>query len=336
LKLLLSGDGARAVIAKSPSPPLKPTLSSTPVDGTAAERSLLPTGLDYHSGLQLVPGGTEVVYNAYNSSTSSNFGLYSAPVDDSTAPTQLAAGLVDGLWVNPVTPHVAYSLLVGGLRQLHYRPVDGSSPAVVLNGMATTALPELVFSPDGTHLVFRSDDSTVTQFELYSVPVDGSAPPVKVNGPLVAGGDVTAPASPGKPHFAYTPDGQRIVHVADGRVNNIFELWSAPALGGGPATLLNNPLSSGLQVYPDFHILSNSVGILYRGNPAPGFLPLWKARNDRLGPFRLASGPLTSPFTVESGYSVTRGEDQVVFRSDRGTLGTTELWSAPLGKTSVR
>lgn len=334
----LSVDGSRAVIAAGSSGIGHDSrLYSRLVDGSAPGVSLLPAGYALDRSFGPAAGNTRVVYSASLDFTAGSPGLYSAPIDASQPPTLLGTGLVVPAKVDPSGANVAWLVANGSAMELRHGPVDGSSPSILLASLPATFDPlrfAFVFSPDGTRLVYRANALTATRYDLFSVPVDASLPPVKVNGVFVAGGNVTEPASPGgTPHFAVTPDGQRVVYAADARGNDIFELFSAPITGGGPARILNNPLPAGLQVFPDFQILSNSKDILYRGNPAAGFLPLWQARTDRTGPFKMRSGPFPLPSVVEPGFVVTRGERHVVYRADHGTPGRTELWYAPLQRT---
>ena len=334
----LSVDGSRAVIAAGSSGIGHDSrLYSRLVDGSAPGVSLLPAGYALDRSFGPAAGNTRVVYSASLDFSAGSPGLYSAPIDASQPPTLLGTGLVVPAKVDPSGANVAWLVANGSALELRHGPVDGSSPSILLASLPATFDPlrfAFVFSPDGTRLVYRANALVTTRYDLFSVPVDASLPPVKVNGVFVAGGNVTEPASPGEtPHFAVTPDGQRVVYAADARGNDIFELFSAPITGGGPARILNNPLPAGLQIFPDFHILSNSTDILYRGNPAAGFLPLWQARTDRLGPFKMRSGPFPLPSVVEPGFVVTRGERHVVYRADHGTPGRTELWFAPLQRT---
>jgi len=340
----LSGDGTRLVVVEGPvSFSGGFNLYSLPTDGSAPADTLLASGYETSGGLQLTADRTQVVYRA-NLFLGGGGSLFSARIDASQPPTQATltpTGLYDFL-LNPVTPHIAYTAPNGNLRELRYVPMDGSSAEIVLVSLPPAGLlseiTHFIFTPDGTHLVYRADAIVDNKFELFSVPVDGSLPPVQINGPILpAGGDVTASTNSGsKPHFAVTPDGQRVVYAADARLNDVFELWSAPLTGGGPAQILNNPLPPGLQVFPDFQILSNSTDILFRGNPAAGYAPLWEARTDRTGPFKQRSGPFPLPSVVQPGYVVTRGERHVVYLSDHLTPGHLDLFAAPLQKLRAR
>ena len=131
------------------------------------------------------------------------------------------------------------------------------------------------------------------------------------------------------PHLALTPDASRVVYRADARVANLPELWSVP-LTGGPAQLLHNPLSTREGIGADFHLLRNSRDLLFRGRPNESLLPLWRARVDQTGPFRLRSGPFLPHPTEVLEFQVTAQERHVVFLADQEADGTYELFSFPL------
>jgi Tol biopolymer transport system component len=61
-------------------------------------------------------------------------------------------------------------------------------------------------------------------------------PPVKLNGPMVAGGSVS--------NSQVSPDGSRVVYVAELDVDGVRELYSVPIRGGTPVKL-NPPLVNG-------------------------------------------------------------------------------------------
>ncbi len=69
---------------------------------------------------------------------------------------------------------------------------------------------------------------------LLATPDEAAA--IKLNPPLVAGGAVL--------DVQLTPDGTRVVYLADQETNGVAELYSVP-VSGGPATKLNKPLVAG-------------------------------------------------------------------------------------------
>ncbi len=96
-------------------------------------------------------------------------------------------------------------------------------------------------SPDSSRVVYLADQDTNEVLELYSVPV-GGGPVKKLNGQLVEKGDVSpAFTVDWNSTFQISPDGSRVVYLADQDTDEIFELYSVP-IGGGPSVKLNGTL----------------------------------------------------------------------------------------------
>jgi Tol biopolymer transport system component len=314
-------------------------LLTAPSDGSGATTELFVNDpVHYTADLQLAADGTRVVYRTFNDTTFVTE-LWSSTVDGTTH-TLLADGFPGSsstrrthIRVSPVDTFVAYVRAGPTDYELYHGPVDGSAPATLLASVPLTQrVDDILFSPDGSRLVFLADGDVAGQFELFSVPSGGGQAPVRVNDPFVTGGDVSyPPAYPVQPrHFQITPDGSTVVYRADARVDGIYELFAAPITGGGPAIMLHNPLSPGFQIYPDFQLLSDSKHVLYRGQPNATQLAVWLARLDGTGGYRRLTDQVLEPYTVESGFQLTPDERHVVYRADMDETGTTELYAFPL------
>src|SRR5262245_27302421 len=57
-----------------------------------------------------------------------------------------------------------------------------------------------------------------------------SADPLRLNGTLAVGGNATA-------EFQFNADGSRVVYLADEDIHGVFELFSAPSVGGAGAKI---------------------------------------------------------------------------------------------------
>jgi len=114
---------------------------------------------------------------------------------------------------------------------------------------------DAMFSPDGSHVVFRADADFDEKYELYSVSASGG-PVVKLNGTLPLGGDIDT--------FQFTPDGSRVVYQADGDADSVSELYEVPTAGGA-VEKLNGLLVNGGDVL-SFAISPNGHHVIYRAD----------------------------------------------------------------------
>lgn len=109
-------------------------------------------------------------------------------------------------------------------------PIQGGEAAWLNSGSPEYEwVSDFQISPDGSLVVFKTED-------LFSVPVDGGAPPVKINPDRVG--------LWGVPIYGISPDGGRVVYLADQQVDEQFELYSV-AITGGEAMRLSGDLPPG-------------------------------------------------------------------------------------------
>lgn len=176
--------------------------------------------------------------------------------------------------------------------------IDGGSP-LKLNGPLTAGgsvgrefVHNLRVSPGGNRVLYWVDQDEDEMFELFSVPSDGSQPPVQLNGPLVPGGDVqfTPTFLPAQAFAPMTPDGSRVLYVADQEQDEVFELYCAPLDGSQPAVKLSAVLVPG--------------GDVVLSTPPFGPNPIW---------------PQVSP---DGGFAV--------YRADQEADDVIELYGVPL------
>jgi Tol biopolymer transport system component len=184
-------------------------------------------------GYGLVAGGARVIYEVSAALPPSQADLFSVLLDGSAAPVRL----------NPNPIPASSSWYVGTVfrldptgRRVAYLGADGLAVADILDGHTLLLDPErrsfvpgdwLRFSPDGTRLVYPRFRGA--GIELAHVETDGSRAPRAVHGPLVSGGSVS-PWS-----YEFTPDGKRVVYLADQDEDEVLELYSATL--DGPRTL---------------------------------------------------------------------------------------------------
>lgn len=105
-------------------------------------------------------------------------------------------------------------------------------------------------SPDGSTVVYGGENGN--NFDLYQVPIDGG-PSQQLNPQFSGDGRVRS--------LRISPDGTRVVYVADAVALGDYELFSVP-LGGGPVENLNLPLNDGA-VNLRFDITADSSRVVY-------------------------------------------------------------------------
>ncbi len=235
-------------------------LVSMELDGTGT----VELGAPHHgvqtwiSGVQLASGGTRVVYSADPLETDV-LELFSAPLDGSLPAVKLSGELLPG---GPVRGTVAdFQISPDGRRvvyradqdlddvyELYSAQLHGKKQRIKLHEpfVPGRSVPRAGFqvAPDSMHVAFIADADTNDVHELYGVPIDGSGPPVKLSASLTTGGDVRS-------GLLFTPDGSRVLYLADAELDERFELYAAPIDGSAAAVKLSGPLVAGGDVQPN-------------------------------------------------------------------------------------
>jgi Tol biopolymer transport system component len=206
-------------------PPVK--LSGALVAGGSVVGPLAPPdGSDVP--LLLSPDGQWVVYRA-DATTDDVTEIYAVRSDGSAPPVRLNAPLAPGGHVvdfrlEPTSRRAVYRTRPpSGLVEIHSAPLDGSAPAVLVSSTGAF-FPVLDrgydVTPDGARVVFTAALDDPDFVELYIAPIEPGAAPLKLNGPLVANGNVLSA------QLRITPDGSRVLYLADQDVNGQVELYT--------------------------------------------------------------------------------------------------------------
>src|SRR5262245_45140481 len=229
------------------SPPLTP-------DGDVVSSSLSST-------FSISPDSSRVVYRAY-----ADFGvvedLYSAPLAGGSIvklnPALGADQDVSGFVITPDSSRVVYSADqdVDGISELFSVPITGG-PVVQVSPTSPylTSAQGAQVTPDSSAVAFLSDADAPGVQQSYRAPVSGGAA-TRLSSPLAfvpSAGDVRSHAA--------SPDGKRIVYLADQDVDEVVELYSVPT-AGGPIVKLNGPLV-GIGDVTQFRITPDSTTVLY-------------------------------------------------------------------------
>lgn len=221
-------------------------------------------------GVLVSPDGQWLVYMA-DQEVDGLTGLYSTPFDGSASARKVSASgwVYPGFQISAAGERVVFvDESPAVVSEIRSAPLDGSVAPVRLNanlpsGGDVTA--HFALSPDGTRVVFHADQAVDNVFELWSVPSDGSAAPVRLNAPLAGGRDVRQPVSAvSDTSFRITPDGARVLYIADQVQDGLDELFSV-AITGGATLKLSAPLALGGNV-TDFLVSPDGLWVVYRAD----------------------------------------------------------------------
>ncbi len=218
----ISQDNAWVVFRANPL--INKELFSVPIKGGRAPINL--GAFNANSSYDITLDSRTVLFQGSNE-------IYRVPVDGSHDPVSFVSASDYSL--SPDGDHVMY--VSGGGLYVVSLSGDPSSPVELVPAIPGVFLNGRRFTPDGRYIVYIPAS---VQDELYSVPIDGSAAPARLNGPLVANGDVQ--------EFAISPDGRRVIYLADQDLNSVDELYSVPIDGSLPAIKLNPTLSGDRRV----------------------------------------------------------------------------------------
>lgn len=191
-----------------------------------------------------------------------------------------------------------------------------------------SSVTSIIFSPDGNQVLFRGDQDAAGVWEIFAVPLTGGTP-LQLNGSLVSGGDV------GTGGLQFSPDGSRVMYVADQDVDEIYEVYSVPSTGG-TAVKLNEPFDPTINSFNAFKDVT-STGLQF--SPDSSFV-IYSANQDYIEAYDLYSVPsVGGPINKltpqlgpkESAYfaSISPDSSHVVYWSDHDVHGVYDLYSIP-------
>lgn len=234
--LAVTPDGQRVVYVLY-DPNAIERLWSVRLDGS--ESPIVLGGVGFGGNEVLFDVGGRIVYPAVDGDYVSR--LFSVPADGSAAPLELSTppvvkGRSFSLRLNEARDTVLYVADHQLLNRVDLLavPSDGSAPARVLVTPPGPFRGISNFATHGDAAYFTAGLDDPDHTELYRVPLDGSAAPVKISGPVLT--RVGA--------FQVSPDGNRVVYLADETVFRHLELFSVSA-SGGPAVKLSGPRQRG-------------------------------------------------------------------------------------------
>lgn len=322
-----------------------------PTDGSRVSRKLNPP-LGERSLIVFFtfsPDSTRVLFIA-DTQVDEQFELYSAPVDGSGPAVRLHGPVAEGgdvgddYFTQPVVfSETTQRVVFGGdleqndQFQLYSSPIDGSAPPVVLNG---TLGPDrdanhefFHLTPDGSRVLYFSDEANDNLFDLWSVPVDGAASPTLV---LAATSSSQGIGGEANPVLLLTPDGSEIVFTSDVRLDGVFELYRMPSDGSAPPVPLLDPLPGFADVL-EFGLTPDGNRVIYRADAQTDHVfHLWSAPIHGGAPAVRLSGPMPGNGDVDGAgswdgpFQISPDGARVVYRADQIVNDRSELFSAPV------
>ncbi len=237
-------------------------------------------------------------------------------------------GRVDGFRVTPNGAHVVYTVdqTTNEVYELFGVPSDGSEPAVRINAdlVPNGDVKSYALSSDSIHVAFVANQEPGGAF-VYVGRVDGAAPH-RVSGAMVANGNAI-----GEPLF--TPDAGRIVYRADALVNEVVQLFSAPADGSFAPTLLSGHSVAGGDV-ASFAVsgpaVSSDARAVYRADSdVNDQIELFSVPVDGSAPPARLSGAMIAAGDVIE-VEISADGSRVLFEADAAVDGRFDLYAVPI------
>ena len=315
-----------------------PSVGGVPVKLNA---ELVAGGEVDDDALQFSPDGSRVLYRA-DQDIDDVWEIYSVP-SVGGVPVKLNAELVAGgdvgyrgIQFSPDGSMVLYqadqdTVDVG---EIYTVPSVGGVPVKLnaeLGAGGRVDYEALQFSPDGSRVLYRADQDTENVNEIYSVSSVGGVP-VKLNAELVAGGDVNYRG------LQFSPDGSRVLYLADQDIDDVCEIYSVPSLGGVPVKL-NTELAAGGEVeYRGLQFSPDGSRVLYLA--VPDTEGVWEAYSvPSIGgtPVKLNAELVAGGEVDYGGLQFSPDGSRVLYRADQDMDDVWEIYSVPsLGGTPVR
>ena len=302
LDFLITADGERVIYRGQGTEVGAIDLWSVPIGGGTAVRisGAVPSGGVATEYYEEAPGQDRIVWFG-DTDTDDEFEVFSAPSDGSGSVARLN---------NPLATNDDVAAPVAD-------PPAGTDPKV------------FEIAPDGSVVVFRVFDASATQIQLWSAAIDGAGSAQVVNGSLTAGGNVDG-------DFAITGDSARVVYLADEDTDDKFELYAAPAGGGGPSTKLSGALEADTEVLEGVEVAPSGSHAVYRTfDEGDGVFELFSARTDGSGGPIGLNGTLVAGGSVDGTFEITPDSTRVVYVADERVNDKFELFSVPIGGGSV-
>jgi Tol biopolymer transport system component len=171
-------------------------------------------------------------------------------------------------------------------------------------------------TPNSQRVVFRADQDTVDQFELYSVSIFGGTN-TRLNTSLPSGGKV-------QPGFKLTPNGLGVVYIADQEIAGKLQLYSVLVTGGTPYSLSQPMIPEG--DVKSFAISPNNLVVVYVADKDVDNQNELYSVLINGGPSYKLNGDFIPGGNIDGPFYITPDSQAVVYRADQEKDGKFELY----------
>ncbi|GAB4125499.1 MAG: hypothetical protein Fur005_46930 [Roseiflexaceae bacterium] len=291
-------------------------------------------------GFQISPDSNWVVYRA-DASVDESFDLYRVSLANGSI-LKLNSDLIAGGSIAEdfaFTPDGARVIYRANQRTLNSIELY----AVRIDQTGSTLLnDDLVFggdvaafaiTPNSQYVLYSATQDSLNLRELYRVPTNKigitiSAESAELSGsvklslPLAFNGSVK--------RFVISPDGNRVVYLADVEQFNRNELFSRPIVGGSN-TKLNGDLVAGGGIQSDYRISPNSDWVVYRADQQTNDLIELYATPISGGAFIKINSTMAGD--VRS-FEISSDSNRVVYLADQEIVDLREIYSRTLPQVS--
>ena len=266
----ITPDGTRVVYAADQDTAFQIELYVAPIAGGGSTRLVditLSNGDITASSISISPDSNHAVYLAIQD-TFPVRELYSVLLSGG-ATQKLSNPILSGGSISPFllefSPDSSRFIYSGdldtlGVEELYSASVAGGG-SVKLNAPLAFAgdVEDVVqFTTDGSEVIYLAQQDSAAR-ELYRVPVAGGTTPVKLNDTITPGGQVFFGSR------WLSPDGSRVVYIADQDDVGTRELYSVP-FAGGTSTKLNGPLTFNNGSVSSFDFTGDGANVIYRAS----------------------------------------------------------------------
>jgi hypothetical protein len=284
------------------------------------------------SAFRVSPNGATAVFMA-DKDTAGISELYSVPVDGSSVPTKISAGLtfasgkvgVSAFQISPDSARVVFladPATASGVNEIFSAPTNGSSAPVKLNGPDAAPVTAFGITPNSAWAVFFGVDTSFGSgaVELYRAAIGTASSAVQISdvGQGNAAGDVVA--------ASFSPDSVWVVYAGDGLADNVFQMYSVPIAAAGPGSDIQ--LSAALGSVGLLRLSADSSRVVYTGDAnVLGRMdvfstPIGGGTRIQLNPAMAGDGA--------TAIEINTAGARVAYLADQTTAGVNEVYSAQM------